>query len=557
MVKVSKPGRRSGTKNEQFNRRMKSHLIEAAKGVDHKFVFPAKNGLKALPVTMKVNPKGVVAFTYGTNNAEVLEQRLHIAHVEWHNFLDRLSTGLISLSQVAVDQYAQEVYALTRVEGYDNTGLPSMQKTNACLLNMFDDRRWKLDKIFVQWPSQLGPFNISTELLPNTFAPSDLSPDAMEYRVGFLVNWWLCENDKVVNTEDRYRLVQATDFFARRVYSGTNITDRVDGGRQKTKESAALILSKKYTLTDIFELWKSLKTERKPNSVKAWKTVLNRLIKFLGHENLNDISAEDLERWKLSFGSKYGTFNNTHLVAAKRLFSLALTKEMILANPTTQLLPIDGDGEDDGRRPYYDREVIHILSQVKTNTDPATKWIPLLVALTGSRVREISQLHSSQVGLEQEHKEFWTITITDKLPFQEMEILNRRHTVPLHPDHFKKEFFEFVESRSGKYLFADPDLEKEYTTSPFQSAMDRSRRWIQSVFKEDDAPSPHHGFRKWFKTKAFSKTEDHDCVEYIQGHQREYAKRKYRPHPFQKDCMKVINAVFSDMDFTPTKPALD
>jgi integrase len=195
---------------------------------------------------------------------------------------------------------------------------------------------------------------------------------------------------------------------------------------------------------------------------------------------------------------------------------------------------------------FYEHERTAILSAasaitVSTNPDMAAcRWVPWLLAYTGARPGEITQLRGSDV---QFIEGMWTLDLTPEAGTIKGGIARR---VPLHEHLVEQGFLEFVRTRGDGPLFYRPRVNKRTTAdqsrqkkAPAAQARQRLASWVREVGVDDEHLSPNHAWRHTFKLIDRSVEPDGTLLDYICGHAPATEGRGYGA-PSLSDMAQVI-----------------
>ena len=154
----------------------------------------------------------------------------------------------------------------------------------------------------------------------------------------------------------------------------------------------------------------------------------------------------DVREWKdalLANGLSAKTINGSYLAHVRTLYRLAKNDDLIDFDPTEGLRVREKKKAGKSRLPYLDEEVANILVLADSETKPHLHWVPWLLALTGSRVGEITQLWAKHVKYA-DGVHFLSITPTDD--GGEIKTASSERDVPIHPAIIERGFLAFVES---------------------------------------------------------------------------------------------------------------
>lgn len=141
----------------------------------------------------------------------------------------------------------------------------------------------------------------------------------------------------------------------------------------------------------------------------------------------------------------------------------------------------------------------------------AKRWVPLLCAMTGARVAEMTQLRKEDVR-EQDGISFIRIT-----PEAGSVKSGEYRDVPIHPQLVTEGFLKFVEgSASGPLFYAARD--RGGGQHPSKTVAQRLAKWVRSLGIVGAEVDPSHGWRHRFKTVGREIGVDPRVLDALQGH---------------------------------------
>jgi hypothetical protein len=280
----------------------------------------------------------------------------------------------------------------------------------------------------------------------------------------------------------------------------------------------------------IGEIWGAYVAEAKPapNTVKRWKPVLDRFRGHLGHDDLANVTADDVIGWKESLiqsGLDNETIRKVHLAALKRVCTFAVANRRIAANPAEAVTIAKTKKVKLREQGFTLAEARLILSKTTKPVGPRTskhhaaarRWVPWLCAYTGARVNEITQACGRHVkAVETPGGEpVWMLTITPEAGNQKGY---EARDVPLHPHLIEQGFLEFV-SRCGKGpLFYDPSSSRGGRDPAYAQMGSKLAKWVREVGVKDPTIDPNHAWRHRFRSVARDVGMPEGICDRILGH---------------------------------------
>jgi integrase len=275
------------------------------------------------------------------------------------------------------------------------------------------------------------------------------------------------------------------------------------------------------TLKGLLEDWwsEAQRAGRSPRTYDAYRTVVTKLVAFLGHDNAAGITPEDIIRFKdhrLTEASAK-TVKDSDLVGLKTVFGWGVTNRRLAANPAAGVTVIVGRKPKLRPSGFTDDEAKAILAAAnayqgspgeRAYTVAAKRWAPWLCAYTGARIGEIVQLRKVDVRRQDG---IWAITITPEAgAVKDGEV----RTVPIHPHLIEMGFPEFVQAAAEGPLFirAGGDVRGRV-----RAGANRLREFVRGVVM-DTRVQPSHGWRHRLKTVGREVGISDTTLDAICGH---------------------------------------
>jgi integrase len=193
-----------------------------------------------------------------------------------------------------------------------------------------------------------------------------------------------------------------------------------------------------------------------------------------------------------------------------------------------------------------DEEAGLILSETLRAPDPrasrelvdARRWIPWIMAYSGARVNEITQLQGQDIFPRTiGNEEVWVIRITpDAGPVKTGEARD----FPIHPHIVEQGFIQLVKRKGRGPLFYDPSRRRDGSDeNPLSNQMGESlAAWVRSLGV--DGVAPNHGWRHRFKTVAKRVRMDPEIRDAIQGHAPRTEGEKYGEVPLEAMWTEIL-----------------
>lgn len=270
----------------------------------------------------------------------------------------------------------------------------------------------------------------------------------------------------------------------------------------------------------------------KPSTASEWRSIMKKLIAFIGHDDATRLTVEELDSWRdmlLTEITKRGTIRDPgtvkdkYLAAVRATLNWAVEKRRLPENVAKKVTVRVPKKALLRTRDFNPDEVKAILSA--TLSGPWTgldklkarsrRWIPWICAYTGARVNEISQLRCEDIY---KIGEDWVLRITPEAGTVKS---NFTRIIPIHKHLIEQGFIEQINLKDSREIFYDPSRRRnEGSNIRYAKKVGESlREWIRSdVGITDPNVQPNHGWRHTFKTLALEVGIPERVADFIQGH---------------------------------------
>ncbi|MBL9049310.1 MAG: hypothetical protein JNK19_04275 [Tabrizicola sp.] len=496
----------------------------------------AKGTTVAIPVgdTIRYQKVGsVVKVSLQTKVAAEAKQRFTqaLAAVEAH--WDSLRHGPVKLTHKQCVGLAGELYSdFVRVSD-DNPGPPDLWK---------QIRKWDEE---AKTP-RLRP--IETLMVPKPKPNADWS---VEKRFGGFADVMLQRHKLQVDAASRWQLVlqiataldKATAVILRKAegdYSDSGETnafpqfvppspaDSVAAPTSKTELKTGRV-----SISQLFGLWEldHLAAGKSPRTVKDFRHKSASLIRFLGHEDAERVTPEDISNWcddlKLNQGISPRTVSQKYLAVVKLIYAIGVEKRKIKDNPAKDYKVRHTKPKKTRSAGFTDAEALAILratladdhSQGRRSEENrrAIRWLPWICAFTGARITEAAQLRTIDLI---EEGGILCLRITPEAG--SVKTGNYR-TVPLHPQLLDMGLPAMIRSLPPGPIFYHLKPFRGVAADPVERAQNAGAKvgvWVRKVVKiTDPVLQPNHAWRHRFKTVAREVGMDVEIRDAIQGHE--------------------------------------
>ena len=243
-----------------------------------------------------------------------------------------------------------------------------------------------------------------------------------------------------------------------------------------------------------------------------WRPAFKDFVSYLKHDDAKKVAKQDVIAWRNDLGQKLSasTISKVHLTAIKSVFEWAVREDRLAHNPAKgvrQEVVRQAHGREKGYTLSEATAILKLAAEyVPTpynggsprelpQTSAAKRWVPFLMAYSGARVAELTQLRKGDIRQE---SGIYVMRIT---PEAGTVKTNAYRDVPLHPALAEDGFLSFVS--------ACPDGPQFYSAEgrgdPLKRAKtvgNRIAEWLKSASLVPENVAPNHGWRHRFKTVA-------------------------------------------------------
>ena len=297
--------------------------------------------------------------------------------------------------------------------------------------------------------------------------------------------------------------------------------------RQRPEGPSAL--SERISLLELYERYASGEG-RHPKTIAQWRPYVADLASFVPTDNALTIAHEDLVAWRnhLRDGKTYRgkrlsakTINGSYLAAINAMFSWARGDGIIARNPMLEVTPVRLPAKTTTRSKAFTTGEATAILQASFNPSTsregehlrnAKRWCPWLMAYSGARVNEVTQLRKEDVFEED------GIIVMRLTPDAGTIKSGVYRLVPLHRHILEQGFLQFVAGKPEGPLFFDPAKRRSDHAINRQSNRLGSKlaEWVRSLGIE--GVKPNHAWRHLFISQAPRFQMDPRTTKAITGH---------------------------------------
>ncbi len=362
--------------------------------------------------------------------------------------------------------------------------------------------------------------------------PEETGEDILEEEIGRYVDWALGKRELVCDKATRRRLLLAAGRAG--VQAAEQVGRECRGDWRPDPDAArfpALDLPKAAPppakKTSIDEIWQKIVPGLAPKTQSKYRRHIDDLLAFAGTKDLAKVTRDQVKAWRDDVLGRDGvqprTVERDWLGSVKAVFSFAVRDEILETSPAAGVMVQAARRQKGAQmRGFTNEETSAILRAALRHVgDPdnpklaaAIRWVPWILAYTGARVNEITQLTAKNV---RKVDGYWSMLITFKDGAQ--KTMSERE-VPLHEDLIRQGFIGFVERHGpDEPLFHNPrQAGVERKTLPGEANAARVGEWVRSLGVGAESVGPNHGWRHRFKTEGRAAKMDWRNLDAIQGH---------------------------------------
>lgn len=295
---------------------------------------------------------------------------------------------------------------------------------------------------------------------------------------------------------------------------------------------------RKVSLLDLFNKYAAF-PGRSAKTVAQWRPYITKLIEFLGDDNALAVTHDRLTAWRnhLRDEVKYKgeplsakTINGSYLGAVAALFVWAKGDGLIDRNPMLEVTKVQLPRKAKLRGDEFTTEEAKLILRASRNAitskegqalRDAKRWVPWLMAYSGARVNEITQLRKADI-IEQDG-----IAAMHLTPDAGTIKAKAARLVPFHRDLIAQGFLDFVAQRPDGPLFFDPAKRRSDSAINRQANRLGSKlaEWVRSL--GIGGVKPNHAWRHLFNTLAVRHELDQRATFALLGHSSGTQNQKY------------------------------
>jgi integrase len=292
-------------------------------------------------------------------------------------------------------------------------------------------------------------------------------------------------------------------------------------------------------ITALFEAYAAQPNGPKSGTVDQWRPIIRHLIAFLGHDDAQRVTSDDLLRWRQQLRSENGpqgkprsakTINGSWLSAISVTFGYGYAERLLPTNPAKSVPNIRADRKVKLREKSLTRDeqktiLTATLQPPSERVSPekalTRRWVPWICAYSGARVNEITQLRKEDF---EERDGIWCIRVTPEAGTQKTD---EARLVPVHEHLIAQGLRQVVDTAKDGPLFYAPNNARGGVRALNEIAGQRLAEWVRELGVTDKSIKPNHAWRHTFKTIAISAGMEERAMDAIEGHASKGVGRNY------------------------------
>lgn len=299
----------------------------------------------------------------------------------------------------------------------------------------------------------------------------------------------------------------------------------------ETKNDAKIL--DEVSLQELVEGWwaESKAAGMKPSTYESYRNTMKKFCDFIGFDSASRVTPEQVVAFKdfrlstphprTGKPASARTVKDADLAGLKSVFNWAVRNRKLQSNPAEGITIKLAKTNASRSRGFTEEEVKTILqacsglelTNKKTQTNAAKRWVPWLLAYTGARIGEVAQLRKEDV---RQTGECWTILITPEAGTVKS---NQAREVPLHPHLVELGFPKFAQGAPSGHLFLRPSKNGD-VLGPLKGVKNRVREFVRQ-YVTDPNVQPNHAWRHLFITSGREYGLDLELRRMITGHSGE------------------------------------
>lgn len=299
------------------------------------------------------------------------------------------------------------------------------------------------------------------------------------------------------------------------------------------------------TIRALFKLWERdhLANGKSPRTVGDFRQKVEALIEYLGHDDAQRVTSENIADWcdhlRHHTGLAARTVSQKYLTVIKVIFGVAVEKRKLKENPAKDNKVRFVKPKKTRPAGFTEDEARTILTAALADTAAlgrrseenkrAIRWGPWVCAFTGARIAELMQLRTEDLLFETvAGKRVPYLRITPEAGSVKSD--NYR-IVPVHPQLVAMGLVQMIQSMPAGPVFYNLKPFRGKPADPVERAQNAGAKvgtWVRDYVKiTDKRLQPNHAWRHRFKTVARDAGIAPEYSDAITGHEDGRASSDY------------------------------
>jgi integrase len=258
----------------------------------------------------------------------------------------------------------------------------------------------------------------------------------------------------------------------------------------------------------LYDLYVS-QLEHSPGTIKRWRPKYRQFEEFIAPKAWHQATKEDARKWRdeLLAPKKYPdrkkvkpiTVRDVHFAALKALYAFLEEREWCenpfkdarVRMPKYVEEPRDKDLSEEEARAILQSALEPPSERLSQEYRDAFRWVPWILAYTGARVNEITQLRKQDIH---DVEGIWVFHITPEAGRVKTKGFR---DVPIHPHLIEMRFLDFVKQHKAGPLFYSSARTRggKDSKAPYKKVGERLAARVRDIGVSDKGVKPNHGWR--------------------------------------------------------------
>jgi integrase len=256
--------------------------------------------------------------------------------------------------------------------------------------------------------------------------------------------------------------------------------------------------------------------ERRPvaKTQYEWSRVVRQLEAFLGHDDAQRLTDENLIDWKRSMvdaGLRAKTIQDAKLAPLRAILQWGVQNKLIPSNAAEGISLDVRAKQGEKKRGFTDAEAKLLLRAALAQTEPVRRWVPWIGAYSGARISEICQLRSEDII---QIDNIWCMKLDPEAG--SLKTSGSERLIPLHPALIESGFLKFVATIKSGPVFSSLSPDKFGKRGGNGTKV--IGRFVRQLGLTDTRLSPSHSWRHRIKTSGRKYGLAQDILDAITGH---------------------------------------